>query len=76
LILAAGESPIVFIDQLPFFWNLVAVAEAVFLSAAINKEPVESLNDQEGMLIVERFDWDEGDHSVLHSSGTLPSPLP
>ena len=50
----------------------VAVAEAVWLPATDNEEPVEGVNDQRAMRVVERFDWDEIDHLTCHSSGHLP----
>ena len=48
------------------------VAVAVWPSAAVDEEPVESLNDQHAMSFAEWFNRDDCDHSACHSSGHLP----
>ena len=76
LYMAVGGLRAAFIDQ-PLFWDnvigvsaAVAVAVSVARAAAIavrapttvNKVTVESLNDQEGVFIVDGFNRDDGDH--------------
>lgn len=84
--MAVGGQPAAFIDQ-PLFEDGItapavavsvahAAAIAVRLPATVDEVLVESLNDQEGMLIVEVFNWDDGDRLTCHSSGTMPTPMP
>ena len=84
--MAVGGLRAAFIDQ-PLFWDNVigvsaavavavsvarAAAIAVFLTAPVDEELVESLDDQEGVLIVEGFTWDDCDHLTIQASGHLP----
>ena len=77
--MAVGGLRAAFIDQ-PLFWDNVigvsaavavavsvarAAAIAVFLTAPVDEELVESLDDQEGVLIGEGFNRDDGDHMII-----------